>query len=53
VKEQADGWSGTGGMIREPGSDVKERERQAATGTGRRKPGSAMSGFVVGDRRPR
>jgi len=36
-------------MVGEPESDVVQRERQTATGTGRRKPGSATTGFVVGD----
>jgi len=40
-------------MIRKLGSDVVDGKRQAATGTGRREPGGATAGFVVGDRRLR
>jgi len=40
-------------LMREAGSNVVERERQTATETGRRIPGSATAGFVVGDRRLR
>jgi len=35
-----------GQMIRKPGSDVVDGKCQAATGTGRREPGSAKAEFV-------
>jgi len=44
---------GDGRMIRKLGSSVVEGERQAATETGGREPGSVKAGFVVGDRRLR
>jgi len=40
-------------MIGKPGCDVVVGERQTATGTGRRVPGSAKAELVFGDRRLR
>lgn len=54
--EGAGRWLGHGwgqGVIRKPGSEVVDGERQTATGMGRQKLGNALAVFTVGKRKLR